>query len=345
MKWNKDKDVLALMVGHGTQTNGVWDPGATYGVNTEAGLMLDIVKYAVWWLRKSGVKVLTDADKGNNINMVKSVAAANQKGCRLYLVCHCDYKDAASGVMFYYASSAGKKFGDKVGKYCAKYMGLKFKGGKKDPAKYEVGQTIMPSVLLETGAIKADLKTLRNCKRYGKVLAKAICKYIGVKFYVTRRARFLKKLNSIVTYANKHHFKYTKSWKDCGKNWKEAKKLKRMNCSMFVCYALQLIGVLKDGQFFWLNGDKIVCKGAGTKARVQKYFTVLHPHKKPNSAGLKKADICGYKNNAHTQVYVEKKSTYPVWFSWGPSDVGKKQPRRKKSYDTKVIYTVMRLKA
>ena len=61
MTWNKDKDVFALMVGHGKSLDGSWDSGCVYKEYTEAGLMLKIVKRAVKWLRKSGVKVITDS--------------------------------------------------------------------------------------------------------------------------------------------------------------------------------------------------------------------------------------------------------------------------------------------
>ena len=37
MAWNKKKDVLALMCGHGKSIDGSWDPGCTYGKDTEAG--------------------------------------------------------------------------------------------------------------------------------------------------------------------------------------------------------------------------------------------------------------------------------------------------------------------
>ena len=62
MKWDKKKDIIAVMVGHGTMTNGVWDSGSAYGKYTEAELMLPIVKAAVSLLRKSGIRVVTDVD-------------------------------------------------------------------------------------------------------------------------------------------------------------------------------------------------------------------------------------------------------------------------------------------
>lgn len=196
MKWNKNKDVLALMVGHGKSLDGSWDPGCTYGKYTEAGLMLPIVKAAVNLLRKSGVKVITDADNGNNRNMKSSVAWANSKDADIYISVHCDYSGASSGVMYYYGSAEEKKLGAAVAKYAATYMKLKYKGGKGDNRKFEVNST-EPGIILETGAIKADLQTLKKAKKYGRAIAKGILKYIGIPVYVSNRAKIAKTATSL----------------------------------------------------------------------------------------------------------------------------------------------------
>lgn len=343
MKWSKEKDTLALMVGHGKSLDGTWDPGCTYGIYTEAGLMYQIVKTAVKLLRKSGVKVITDADDANNRNMKASVAWANNRKARLYISVHCDYKDAASGIMFYYASAAGKKLGTSIGKSLAKATGLKFKGGVKDPAKYEVGQTNMTAALLETGAIKADLKTLKDYKKYGRALAKAILKYIGVPVYVSPNTRLARKQAAVLAYMNLNHFKYVKSYKDCATTWKGAKKLRRSNCSCMQSYAAQLAGLLDPGQIFWFNKKKIACRGEGTRANLKKNFKITRPNKYPRNAELKKGDLtCS--GTAHTQSYGGWKGDHPTWFSWGPNDVGKKQPRHKKSYDKRKVTIKMRPK-
>lgn len=208
MKWNKKTDSIYLAVGHGTQLNGVWDSGCAYSQYTEAALMLPIVKAAVKLLRKSGVKVYTDADKGNNINMTATCAAANQKKVTLYASVHNDYAGSKSGIMFYYGSAKGKAFGDTVCKYMAKIMGLKFKGGTKDTAKYEVGKPIMPSVILELGSIKEDISKLKQSKKYGRSLAKGICKYIGVEVYVSNRAKLARKANELAYPKNPKEAKY-----------------------------------------------------------------------------------------------------------------------------------------
>lgn len=350
MKWNKEKDVLALMVGHGKSLDGTWDPGCVYGSYTEADLMFQIVKSAVHLLRKSGVKVLTDYDTKNDKNMKASVALANQKKARLYMSVHCDYAPAASGIMYYYASAAGKKLGDHVCKYLAKAMDMKFKGGVKDPQKYEVGQTNMTAVLLETGAIKADLAKLKEyasikkgAKKYGRSLAKAILKYIGVPVYVTKQTKLARREAAILAYANLNHFKYTKKYKDCAKTWKGAKKLKKMNCSCAMSYAAQEEGLLDPGQIFWFSIKKIVCKGKGTKAKIKKNFKIIRPNKAPKKAGMKKGDFtCS--GRKHTQAYGGWKGDHPTWYSWGPNDVGKKQPRHKKSYDSRKVTIIMRPK-
>ena len=344
MKWNKSKDALALIVGHGKSLDGSWDPGCTYGKYTEADLMLPIVKYAAKWLRKSGVQVITDADTGNNKNMKAAVAEATKKSADLYISCHCDYSGAGSGIMYYFGDNTDKKCGDTITKYLAKKLSMKNKGGKKDLAKFEINAPKCPSIILETGSIKADLKKLKDYKTYGKALAKAICKYIGVQIYVANRIKLYRKALELVAYMNAHHFKYNHSYKACGTSWAQAKKTKRCNCHLLWNYSLQELGFLKPGQIFWINGTKVVCKGKGTAARVKTIFQITHPKKSPAKAGLKKGYICGYSDSAHTQGYAKQGSGYPLWVSWGPSDVGKKQPRRRKTYDKKIIKTLMKLK-
>lgn len=231
----------------------------------------------------------------------------------------------------------------KVGKYCAKYMGLPWKGAKKRLDLGELNQTDMTAVVFETGAIKADLKVLKDYQKYGKVLAKAICKYLGVNFYVSNRIKAARKMAYVLAYANQHKFGYEHDWKKCATTWKGAKKVKKMNCHLAMNYALQLVGLLKEGQIFWCNVHNIVCKGKGTKEMVKKNFKIMYPDKIPKNAGMKKGDItCS--NKAHTQGYAGWKKTYPLWYSWSQTDKGKKQPRHKKSYDKRKVTIVMRPK-
>ena len=357
MSWNKKNDIFALFVGHGKMVNGKWDSGCAYGKYTEADLMLKITKYAVKLLRKSGVRVLTDADKGNNRNMKSSVAWANKYAnnaknhCRFYMSVHCDYKLASAGVAPLFVSAKGKSMAVTVGKYVAKYMGMKWKGAFKRTNLYELNATKMPSVIFETGAIKADLKYLKQYKKYGRALARGICKFIGVTYYADEPAyKFDKKYKEILNYANKHNFKYVKDYGDCAKTWDGAKKKKQMCCSMAVSYALQEAGIIPKGySFYCTDYDQVKFHGGMTMKDLEKIAKIYHPHKTPKSIKtLKKGDITGYGKpygNPHTMEYScsTSKGT-PKWCSWGTADIGKPVPHVKKTYTSKKISTLIRLK-
>lgn len=342
VKWKKS-DIFALMVGHGRSLDGSWDSGCVYKDYTEAGLMLPIVKRAVKWLRKSGVKVITDADDANNRNMKASVTWANNKKAKFYMSVHCDYSKATAGVMPLYKSASGRKMAVKIGKSIAKTMGMKYKGASRRTDLYELNATDMASVILETGSIKADLKSLKQYKKYGKALAKAICAFLGVKMYQSKRAKLLRRASKVYDIMTKLRFKY--SWSGNAVSWAKAKKQRTSNCATYVSYILQTLGYLKAGQVFWCNDGKIRTKGKGTKARLKKYFAISHPNKSPKKAGLKKGDICGYSNGAHTQIFAgfDKKGN-PLWYSFAGSDVGKHLPRNKGKYTNKKIDTILRLK-
>lgn len=175
------KKKIALMVGHGTQTNGIWDSGCAYGSYTEAALMLKITKVAVKYLRDHGVEVITDADKNNNKNIIACVAWANREKVDYYMSVHCDYRYATAGVAPLYVSAAGKKMATEVGKSIAKEMGMKWKGAFRRTNLYELNATNMTSVILETGSIRYDLKFLKRYEQYGLALGKALCDFLGVK--------------------------------------------------------------------------------------------------------------------------------------------------------------------
>lgn len=340
--WNKEKDIIFLAVGHGKSLDGSWDSGCVYGDYTEADLMLKITKVAVKWLRKSGVKVLTDADDGNNRNMKSCVAWANKKGVKYYMSVHCDYKGAPKGVMPLYKSASGKRFADGVGKYVAKAMKMAYRGATKRDDLFELNATNATACILETGSIKADLIKLRNYKLYGKVLAKAICKYIGVEFYVSNATKLRRKAAAVFDVMTKLKFKYKAGGN--ATSWAVAKKKKTSNCATYVSYTLQVMGLLKPGQVFWCNDGKVKTKGFGTMKQLKKIATITHPNKSPKKAGIKKGDICGYSNPPHTQIFAGWKNGNALWYSFGGSDVGKKLPRKRGKYNTKKIDTIIRLK-
>ena len=174
---------IAVQCGHGVSLDGSWDSGCVYNGHTEAALMLKITKAAVKYLRKSGVTVISDADNGNNKNMIADVRWANNVGCKLYVSIHCDYSGAPKGVMPLYVSGSGKKLGKCLEKSIKKDLKMKSRGVQKRTDLWELNGTDMTACILETGSIKGDLATLRDHPdKYGKAIAKGICQYMGVKF-------------------------------------------------------------------------------------------------------------------------------------------------------------------
>ena len=174
---------IAVQCGHGVSLDGSWDSGCVYKGHTEAGIMLKITRAAVKYLRKSGVTVISDADHGNNKNMIADVRWANNLGCSLYVSIHCDYSGAPKGVMPLYVSGSGKKLGKCLEKSIKKDLKMKSRGVQKRTDLWELNGTDMTACILETGSIKGDLATLRDHPdKYGKAIAKGICQYMGVKF-------------------------------------------------------------------------------------------------------------------------------------------------------------------
>ena len=208
------------------------------------------------------------------------------------------------------------------------------------------GRYIRGFALPKYAALAKEKTKEAEAKKAAEAAKKAAKKKAAAKKKLeAKRAKFTRKLAFVVAYAYKNHFKYDHAWRHCGTSWDQLKKTRKMNCHLMVNMALQLADILKAGQIFWINGTSIKCRGKGTAAAVKKAFRITHPKKGPAGAKLIATDVCGYANNAHTQVYAGKnKKKQPVWYSWGPSDVGKAQPRHRKTYDTKKIMTRMRLK-
>lgn len=196
---------IAVHCGHGVSLDGSWDSGCVYKGHSEAKLMLAITKAAVKYLRASGVKVQSDADHGNNKNMIADVRQANNSGVAMYLSIHCDYSGAPRGVMPLYVSGSGKKLAKCLEKTIKKDMGMKSRGVQKRTDLWELNGTDMTACILETGSIKGDLATLRDHpNKYGKAIAKGICAYLGVAF----------KEGSKPKLKPKDIYRVRKTWKD-----------------------------------------------------------------------------------------------------------------------------------
>lgn len=212
---------IAIQCGHGVSIDGSWDSGCVYKGHTEAALMLKITKAAVKYLRKSGVSVISDADHGNNKNMIADVRWANNVGCKLYVSIHCDYSGAPRGVMPLYVSGSGKKLGKCLEKSIKKDLKMRSRGVQKRTDLWELNGTDMTACILETGSIKGDLATLKGKPdTYGKAIAKGICAYLGVAFKEGSKP----KLKAKDTYRVRKTWKDAKSQKGAFSSLENAKK-------------------------------------------------------------------------------------------------------------------------
>lgn len=212
---------IAIQCGHGVSIDGSWDSGCVYKGHSEAALMLKITKAAVKYLRKSGVTVISDADHGNNKNMIADVRWANNVGCKLYVSIHCDYSGAPKGVMPLYVSGSGKKLGKCLEKSIKADMKMKSRGVQKRTDLWELNGTDMTACILETGSIKGDLATLKGKPdTYGKAIAKGICAYLGVAFKEGSKP----KLKAKDTYRVRKTWKDAKSQKGAFSSLENAKK-------------------------------------------------------------------------------------------------------------------------
>ena len=200
---------IAIQCGHGVSLDGSWDAGCVYGKYSEAELMLKITKAAVKYLRANGFNVISDADNGNNKNMIADVRWANQSGARIYISIHCDYSKAPSGVMPLYVSASGKRLAKCLNKAVKADLKMRSRGVQKRTDLWELNGTDMPACILETGAIKADLHILKNkADTYGKAIAKGVCAYLGVKFKDPSKPKNPKPIKK------KPIYRVRKSWKD-----------------------------------------------------------------------------------------------------------------------------------
>jgi hypothetical protein len=180
------KKRTAEFAGHGRSTDGSWDPGCVNGKVTEADLVEAIGKSFVSYSKGSGVDVVTDLP-ANNINMIKQVILSNNKGCKVHVALHCDYKLAPTGTAPLYKSAEGRKLAYYLNQAVMKDMSMKTRGLTHRSDLYELNSTDAVAVIFECGSIGKDIRKMKDAKRYGRALAKGLCRYYGVKFTGKRK--------------------------------------------------------------------------------------------------------------------------------------------------------------
>ena len=195
------KHKIAVFCGHGKSLDGSRDVGTAYGGHTEVGYCLPITKACVKYLKASGIEVVTDVPN-NNINMIKQVELANREKVELEMSIHCDWYKGYKKVSPLYVSAKGKKLAQCVNDAVKKGMNMPSTGVVKRTDLYELNQTNMPAILLETSSI-LDHKHLSQSDKYGKCIAQGICKYLGVPFKTAP-----------ATTVKKQIYRVRKTWKD-----------------------------------------------------------------------------------------------------------------------------------
>lgn len=360
---------IALTIGHGKSTDGTWDPGCTYGALSEAALMLAIGKKVAAILRKSpSLEIITDADTGNDRNMIKSVSVANSKGADYYISLHCDYSGAPAGVYPLYVSAAGKKMAQTLNDTIKSELNMPSRGIAKRSDLFELNYTDMPAVLLETSCVKDPI--LQKPDKYAPAVAKAICKIAGVSYpgttakktatkapapkKATKKTTAKPKTNAQKITASglklgreivKHKFTYSNEGSKT--TYKSAlKSNKRVNCARYASWALQDAGLLKPGLvFYYYNGFK---GSAVSYILKSSKFEKIKPNKATKRVKLKPGDIVCFQH--HTMIFRHYYKGAPHWYSFGGSDVkafkkaGKFYHRRKAGYDNEKIKLIIRAK-
>lgn len=272
--------IVAVMCGHGKSMNGSWDSGHTYVHNgkkyTEAALMLPITKAAVKYLRKqSGITVISDADINNNRNMVADVQWANSMKTSLYVSIHCNSIKARKGVMPLYTSAEGKKLANYLCKQIKLDLNCSSRGIVKKTGLYELTKTNCPAVILETGSLKNDLNLLiKKPDIYGKAIAKAICKYLGITFKdttkVVNKESNLSKAAKAADVVYKAVIESKCKHQGGATSLSKMKSLHKTTCNASASFVLQEAGILPKGKTIGhkpkVSGNAVAKKNTISKA-------------------------------------------------------------------------------
>lgn len=342
MATKQQPKIAAIFAGHGLGTNGLWDSGCTYKGYQEAKLVMAIVKSAAYYLRESGVKVITDY-KTNNINMIKQVAKANKAGADVFVSVHLDYKRAAAGTIPLYYSARGRKLASYMNKSVRYYSSLKTRGLSKRTDLYELTATNMPACIFEAGCISKDLHTiLYEYDFIGFGIAKGICRFLGVEFKPVQY-KILKSARAL-----EPHVKKNLHYNGKATNVTYYKALhgnKQVNCALYVSWILQRAGLLSKTKRIWL-GNGVNGPGA---AAIKKKCIVMHPNKLPKYIKFHVADGVGYqwgsskRNLVHTMIVLRMDDHRPIFGTCGGSDLNAKDLSRKRiTYEKKRVKTLLR---
>ena len=170
-----------IETGHGIDSAGKWDSGATWKGYQEAKLMLPIAKAMADYLKAKGVYVYTDAYSNNDTNLFAALDYLDSHDFDAFVNIHCDSADAPSGTLPLYRTADQKKLAEYLNAGVHKAVDIKDRGLQKrtDLDSLNSSKVHCAACLFETGSIKKDNKVLtKNAKAYGEGLAKGLLKYL-----------------------------------------------------------------------------------------------------------------------------------------------------------------------
>jgi hypothetical protein len=173
---------IALCVGHGIQSDGVYDPGAS-GTGWDEQRAGDIiVQEAARVLRGMGAVVRDEAFK-DDPNFGGSIVAANSWPADYAVEIHHDWAGAPEGAFGHWYSPAGKALADDI-QLAVGVAGFPL---RSDWHKYRsdlsfIKKTNMPAVLYECGRIgQGSLDTPVELMGMGRAIAAGIAKHVGLQ--------------------------------------------------------------------------------------------------------------------------------------------------------------------
>ena len=171
-----------LSAGHGGS-----DPGAVANGLKEKDINLQILLACKTELERHGVTVICSRTNDSNDPVKEETNEANASGADIAVSFHTNAGGGDGSETFYYSTSAkGKKLATLCENY-VKEMGQNSRGIKAGDKLYFVKNTKMPAVLCECVFIdnktdKAIIDTVAEQKMFGVAYAKAIRKYLSIKY-------------------------------------------------------------------------------------------------------------------------------------------------------------------
>ncbi|MGC4043505.1 MAG: N-acetylmuramoyl-L-alanine amidase [Armatimonas sp.] len=155
---------LCIDPGHGNSNrkSGVYDPGAEYGKDTEAAIVLEWALTGKWIAKERGIPVFLTRDDDSDPTPVSTRDdRAEQAGCTHFLSLHCNAASgSAHGTETYYRDSQDKAFAQKIQQAALKALELRDRGLKTESDSQHTRLAVLdfkgPASLLELGFIDAN---------------------------------------------------------------------------------------------------------------------------------------------------------------------------------------------